>query len=212
MRARPTLFTYLRCVSLLALLSACSTTSWQAPPQPQSTQDRQPSEPFDATHVPDAVVKAEPLSKYGNPPQYEVNGKRYYTSKTRTGHIERGLASWYGTKFHGKRTSSGEPYDMYAMTAAHKTLPLPTYAEVTNLGNNKKVTVRINDRGPFHGDRIIDLSYAAALKLGIVGTGTARVEVRALEPVANIAPTSNLDDAYALGAFGDKSIALEVRQ
>lgn len=187
-------------ICLLALLSACSTNSWQRPsntqrPIPQNSQDSRPSEPFDASIVPDAVVKPEPYSKYGNPPSYEVNGKRYYTSKTSAGYIERGLASWYGTKFHGKRTSSGEAYDMYAMTAAHKTLPLPTYAEVTNLSNNKKVIVRINDRGPFHGDRIIDLSYTAALKLGIVGTGTGRVEVRALDPVAENISKRAITDA-----------------
>lgn len=175
---------------IVAFLSACSTSSWQPAPKPQA-KDRPPSEPFNPSNVPDPIVKAEPLSKYGNPPFYDVNGKRYYTTKNRSGHIERGMASWYGEKFHGRRTSSGEIYNMYAMTAAHKSLPLPTYAEVTNLSNNKKITVRINDRGPFHGDRIIDLSYSAALKLGIVGSGTARVEVRAIDPIADNAPARN---------------------
>ncbi len=125
--------------------------------------------------------RAEPYSKYGNPDSYVVNGKRYYTLKSSSGYTERGIASWYGTKFHGRRTSSGEPYDMYRMTAAHKQLPLPTYVEVRNLDNGRTATLKVNDRGPFHDNRVIDLSYAAALKLGVVGKGTAFVEVRALD-------------------------------
>jgi rare lipoprotein A len=121
------------------------------------------------------------LSRYGNPASYVVYGKRYHTLSSSKGYRERGLASWYGTKFHGKRTSSGEPYDLYGMTAAHKTLPLPTYVEVTNLGNGRSVIVKVNDRGPFHEDRLIDLSYTAAVKLNIVGNGTEPVEVRAID-------------------------------
>jgi len=132
--------------------------------------------------VPDAVPRVEPKSRYGNPASYEVFGRRYYTKTDAGDHVERGLASWYGKQFHGRRTSSGEPYDMYAMTAAHKTLPLPTYARVTNLDNGRSVVVRINDRGPFHDGRVIDLSYAAASKLGVVREGTAPVEVRAIDP------------------------------
>ena len=108
--------------------------------------------------------------------------KRYYTLKTSRGYHEKGVASWYGTKFHGKRTSSGEPYDMYAMTAAHKTLPLPSYLEVTNLDNGKRVIVKVNDRGPFHGNRLIDLSYSAAVQLDIVAKGTGRVELKTITP------------------------------
>lgn len=130
----------------------------------------------------DAVVRAEPPSRYGNPPSYVVFGKRYYTMKSALGYRERGIASWYGTKFHGRRTSSGERYDMYRMTAAHKSLPLPTYVEVRNLQNGRTAILRVNDRGPFHEGRIIDLSYAAALKLDILRTGTGLVEVRALSP------------------------------
>lgn len=130
--------------------------------------------------VPDAVPRDEPLSPYGNPPEYEVGGVTYHVLESAKGYDKKGIASWYGPDFQGKRTSSGETYDMYAMTAAHKTLPIPTYVEVTNLANGKKVVVRVNDRGPFAKDRIIDLSYIAALKLGIVGHGTARVRVRAL--------------------------------
>jgi rare lipoprotein A len=118
----------------------------------------------------------------GNPPFYEVFGKRYYVMARSEGWVERGTASWYGPGFHAASTSLGEPYDMYAMTAAHKTLPIPAYAEVTNLRNGRKVVVRINDRGPFVGDRIIDLSYTAAAKLDMLAAGTAPVEVRVIGP------------------------------
>lgn len=137
---------------------------------------------FDAGNVKDAVPRVEPRSKYGNPRSYVVFGKRYHTRDSSKGFVERGLASWYGKKFHGRKTSSGERYNMYAMTAAHKSLPLPTYVKVTNLDNGRSTVVRVNDRGPFHGGRVIDLSYAAATKLGVVRHGTARVEVRAIDP------------------------------
>ena len=107
--------------------------------------------------------------------------KNITVMKSSEGYHKQGIASWYGSKFHGRRTSSGEPYDMHLATAAHKTLPLPTYAEVTNLDNGKKVIVKINDRGPFKHDRLIDMSYGAALRLGMTGTGTARVDVRVIE-------------------------------
>jgi len=145
-------------------------------------QDSAPTAQPRAEQMRDAVPKNEPRSKYGNMANYEVFGKTYYTLASNAGYIERGIASWYGKKFQGRRTSSGEPYDMYKMTAAHKTLPLPSYAEVINLDNGRKVVVRINDRGPFHDDRLIDLSYSAATKLGITAKGTGRVEVRAIEP------------------------------
>jgi rare lipoprotein A len=116
---------------------------------------------------------------------YVVRGRRYFTKDDSRGHVERGIASWYGPGFHGRKTSNGERYDMNAMTAAHKTLPLPTYARVTNLENGKTAVVRINDRGPFYGPRVIDLSRAAATKLGVLGTGTAEVEVRALDPTSS---------------------------
>ncbi len=123
-----------------------------------------------------------PLSRYGNPKSYEVFGVDYYLLASNQRYTKRGVASWYGDKFHGKRTSSGEPYNMYAMTAAHKTLPIPVYAQVTNLENGRKVIVKINDRGPFVKNRLIDLSYAAAIKLGVVAKGTARVEVTTVIP------------------------------
>ena len=124
---------------------------------------------------------AEPLARYGNHSPYEVFGRKYHVLASSEGYRERGTASWYGSKFHGRRTSSGEPYDMHLATAAHRSLPLPTYAEVTNLDNGRKVIVKINDRGPFKDGRIIDLSYGAALRLGMISTGTARVEVRAID-------------------------------
>lgn len=138
--------------------------------------------PGDLENIPDAVPRVEPRARYGNPATYVVFGKRYYTKTSSQGHVERGLASWYGPNFHGRNTSSGERYDMYQMTAAHKSLPLPTYARVTNLENGRSAVVKINDRGPFHGPRVIDLSYAAATKLGVVKKGTAMVEVRAIDP------------------------------
>jgi peptidoglycan lytic transglycosylase len=136
----------------------------------------------DIDSIPDAVPRIEPRSKYGNPKSYEVFGKRYYVMNNSKEFVQRGIASWYGKKFHGRRTSNGETYDMYAMSAAHKGLPLPSYVEVINLKNNKRVIVRVNDRGPFHENRIIDLSYTAARKLDIVKNGTGLVEIRAINP------------------------------
>ena len=143
-------------------------------------EDRAPRRPPDVSSVPDAVPREEPKSRYGNPQSYEVFGKKYHVLGSADGYRERGVASWYGEKFHGRRTSSGEPYDMYRMTAAHKSLPLPTYVRVTNLKNGRSVTVRVNDRGPFVHNRIIDLSYTAADRLGIIANGTGLVEVEAL--------------------------------
>ncbi|MDX1443747.1 MAG: septal ring lytic transglycosylase RlpA family protein [Gammaproteobacteria bacterium] len=147
---------------LVAMLAACASVE----------RDGAPAEtPVDIDNIPDAVPRDEPPSRYGNPDEYVVWGKRYQVMDSAQGFRERGDASWYGTKFHGRRTSSGEPYDMYKMTAAHKSLPLPTYVKVTNLRNNRSIVVRV-----------IDLSYVAALKLGIVATGTAPVEIVALQP------------------------------
>jgi len=169
----------LLCVLSVALLAGC------AGPREQvygGDTDGAPTRPPDVSRVPDAVPKAEPRSARGNPPFYEVMGRRYYVMQTADGYRERGIASWYGTKFHGRTTSSGEPYDMYAMTAAHKTLPLPTYVRVTHRGNGRSIIVRVNDRGPFVGDRIIDLSYAAAVRLGMHNDGTALVDVEVIPP------------------------------
>jgi len=143
--------------------------------------DGAPNGKFDASNIPDAVPKAEALSKYGNKPSYVVRGKRYYVLKNTKGYDKVGNASWYGTKFHGQRTSSYEPYNMYSMTAASTTLPIPCYVRVTNLENGRTAIVKVNDRGPFHSSRIIDLSYAAAQKLGYAGKGTAKVRVTAID-------------------------------
>jgi len=127
------------------------------------------------------VPRNEPLASYGNHSPYEVFGKKYRVMNSSKGYKQKGVASWYGTKFHGRRTSSGEPYDMHLATAAHKTLPLPTYAEVTNLDNGKKIIVKINDRGPFKHDRLIDMSYAAAIRLDMTQKGTANVELQVID-------------------------------
>lgn len=156
------------------LLVACNGGAVRDDGAPSSRSGR-------VTKLPDdAVPRPEARSRYGNGPQYEVFGKRYSVLPTSSGYRERGVASWYGTKFHGNLTSNREVYDMYQMTAAHKTLPLPSYVRVRNLQNNKSVVVRVNDRGPFVHNRIIDLSYSAALKLGMVGDGTSLVEVTAI--------------------------------
>lgn len=146
-----------------------------------STQDSAPTHvPESIKNIADAVPREEPITRAGNPPVYQVNGKTYKVLKNNIGYKKVGIASWYGTKFHGKKTSNGEDYDMFAMTAAHKTLPIPSYVKVTHLKNNRSIIVRINDRGPFHENRIIDLSYAAAFKLGIHNKGTGLVEVQAI--------------------------------
>ena len=146
-----------------------------------NVRDSAPSGSVSIPDLPgDAVPRPEPRSRYGNGPLYEVFGETYKVMDTSSGYRERGVASWYGKKFHGRLTSNREPYDMYAMTAAHKTLPLPTYVKVRNLRNNRSIIVRVNDRGPFVHNRIIDLSYAAALKLDMVRDGTSLVEVTAI--------------------------------
>ncbi|WP_234283459.1 MULTISPECIES: septal ring lytic transglycosylase RlpA family protein [unclassified Halomonas] len=146
--------------------------------------DAYPQDPPDVSQIPDAVPRAEAPSRGGNRPVYEVWGKTYRVLPDARGYARQGTASWYGQKFHGYATSNGEIYDMYKMSAAHRSLPLPTYARVTNLDNGRSVIVRVNDRGPFHNDREIDLSYAAAARLDILDRGTGRVKVEAIDPVA----------------------------
>jgi rare lipoprotein A len=137
--------------------------------------------PSNLSQIPDAEPRHEPMHRWANRP-YTVFGRGYTPMSTVQPYKEQGVASWYGKKFHGQRTSSGEVYDMYKMTAAHKTLPIPSYARVTSLVNGRSVVVRVNDRGPFHADRLIDLSYAAAHRLGFIGAGSARVEVESVLP------------------------------
>ena len=178
----------------ILFIGGCAST----PPKPPATKPAEPAEPAapaappavikDSAPVapppglatlPDPIVRNDPKSDRGNNP-YVVFGKHYQVMDSAKGYEEVGGASWYGTKFHGRTTSSGETYDMYELTAAHRSLPIPTYVRVTNLGNGRTSIVRVNDRGPFHAGRIIDLSYAAAVKLGFERTGTARVRVESL--------------------------------
>jgi len=163
-------------------LCACSVTAQRPAPAPPASAPPAAPPARGMESIPDAVPRIEPRSAHGNPPFYDVLGRRYYVLASADGYLERGVASWYGPTFHGGNTSSGEPYDMYGMTAAHKTLPLPCYARVTNLRNGKSIVVRINDRGPFVANRLIDLSYTAAAKLDMIREGTTLVEVRALSP------------------------------
>lgn len=153
--------------------------------------DAYPVNPPDVSEIPDAVPRVEPLSRGGNRPVYEVWGKSYRVLPEARGYTQQGNASWYGEKFHGYATSNGEIYDMYKMTAAHRSLPLPSYVRVTSLDNGQSVIVRVNDRGPFHNDREIDLSYAAAARLDILERGTGRVKVEAIDPQRWLAENAN---------------------
>lgn len=207
-----------------ALLAGCASSS-----RYRDNSDSMPSnyQNFDADDIPNAVPKVEPPSRYGNPSSYVVLGQRYYVLHSSVGYKERGIASFYGVKFHNYKTSNGEIYNMYGMTAANKVLPLPTYVRVTNLENHKQVIVRVNDRGPFHVNRIIDLSFAAAKKLDMIKTGTALVEVEAIDPrqpaptakpavvVTHIASTSTSAKPVIylqLGAFSTNAAAERFEQ
>jgi rare lipoprotein A len=156
-------------------LSACHTIR-------HTNRDGPPPFAVDVSRVKDPVPKCEPKSKYGNPKTYCVRGHCYRVMQSSVGYVERGIASWYGTRFHAQKTSNRENYDMLAMTAAHKTLPLPTYLQVTNLQTGQHAIVRVNDRGPFVANRLIDLSYVAAKKIGVTPKGTALVEIRSIDP------------------------------
>lgn len=170
-------------VLCLVLIAGCATTEQ---PERQSDsrytldQDRAPDEHFDVSEVVEPVPFYQPPSRGGNQSPYSVWGETYHVMDSAHGYVEEGIASWYGQKFHGHTTSNGETYDMFQLTAAHKSLPLPSFVRVTNLNNDRSVLVRVNDRGPFHEDRIIDLSYAAAKVLGFQGQGTAPVRVEAV--------------------------------
>jgi len=210
-------------VALLLLLVSCATQSpdtreGKVPPgsaaAPASryavTHDFAPLKPISPDEVFDAVPRADPLLAVGNMSPYVVDGVTYEVLDDYRGYREQGIASWYGAKFSGHETSNGELYDVYLPSAAHKSLPIPSYARVTNLENGNSIVVRVNDRGPFHSDRLIDLSYAAAVKLGYMEEGTARVEVA----VINIAGVDDRrDDLYGiyrylqLGAFGKEATA-----
>lgn len=173
----------MRIVAILIVaiaVTGCTTAPKKAdaPRKPSYYSDDGPPEsvPDNLATIPDAVPRDEPFHRFANRP-YAVFGRSYAPVVNKDPMKERGIASWYGKKFHGQKTASGEIYDMFAMTAAHKTLPIPSYAKVTNVRNGRSVVVRVNDRGPFHGDRIIDLSYAAALRIGVASAGSGLVDV-----------------------------------
>lgn len=207
-------------VSLAVILAGCAGAPKTAPraetppvaekPAPVAAprgggyyQDDGPGDnpPPDLDRIPDAEPRPEPLHRFANNP-YIVFGKTYTPDTSGRPYVAEGIASWYGRKFHGQRTSSGEPYDMYAMTAAHPTLPIPSYARVTNLDNGKSVVVRINDRGPFHSNRLIDLSYTAAYKLGLVRTGSGRVRVESMDAAGGAAAAVAAAQSGAVPAEG----------
>ena len=165
------------------MLAGCSTAT--VPTNPDATRysiqkDRAPSGSLEISAIPEVIPEQVTRSMTGNRSPYTVLGNTYHVLPTEEGYSESGLASWYGEKFHGHKTSNGETFDMYKVSAAHKSLPIPSFLKVTNLNNNRSIVVRVNDRGPFHGDRIVDLSYAAALKLGYAKIGTARVQLDAI--------------------------------
>jgi rare lipoprotein A len=198
-------------VLAMVLLAACAgdKEKGQDKGESSSSSDGPSSRKISASDVHDAVPRDEPLARYGNHSPYTVLGKTYTVMPSSKGYHERGIASWYGSKFHGRRTSSGEVYDMHVATAAHKSLPLPTYVEVKNLDNGRKMIVKVNDRGPFHADRIIDLSFAAAIKLGVDKTGTARVDVRAIDVKVSRRSSVKVADGTFLqvGAFSKRKTA-----
>jgi rare lipoprotein A len=189
---------------LLVGLGGCSVTE---PP------DGAPLKPIAAHEVPDAVPRAEPILRAGNSSPYVVNGETYRVLPTAAGYRAEGIASWYGTRFHGRETANGEPYDLYGPTAAHRTLPIPSYLRVTNLANGRSMVVRVNDRGPFHADRVIDLSYGAAVRLGFAEAGTAPVRLEALA-LAGVDDRRDSDGVYRylqLGAFSSQETAESLR-
>ena len=194
-------------IRLLALLTGflilqgCSTSRYQ------HAQDFTPEAIPDISALPEPIPKIEPRSAMGNPSRYTVWGKEYQVMPSAQGYKERGVASWYGMKFHGHRTSNGEIYDVYQFTAAHKTLPLPSFVRVTRVDNGESIVVRVNDRGPFHEGRIIDLSYAAAVRLGINKQGTAEVEVEVIQP-----PSAESVRWVQVSALSDIKAAMRVQQ
>ena len=192
----------------LVMLVGCASSPSATPASPnagryQISQDRAPTRVLNASEVRDVVPIAINRTMAGNRSPYEVLGKRYRVMSSEEGYFERGVASWYGEKFHGHKTSNGEIFDMYEVSAAHKSLPIPSFLKVTNLDNNRSIVVRVNDRGPFHGDRIIDLSYAAAVKLGYADRGTARVELEAIV-VKGDAPRERIEQPQLARVGGGK--------
>ncbi len=201
----------LYCLVIIGLLSACSQN-------PRVSTEIKASKLLakKIPSIPDAVPRFEERTRAGNPDSYTVFGKRYYVQPESKGYSERGIASWYGPKFHNKKTSNGEVYDMYGMTAAHKTLPIPSYVKVTNLTNQRTVILRVNDRGPFHDGRIIDLSYTAAVKLGIDAAGTGLVKVTTIEPEMTkenqLKYNTKKPIFLQVGVFSDRINAVKIKE
>ena len=175
--------------------------------------DSAPTRPPTSVELQDAEINHEPIN--GSTRPYTILGQEYYPMKTRQPYTKVGIASWYGKKFHGHLTSNGEVYDMYGMTAAHKTLPLPSYVKVTNLSNNRSVVVRVNDRGPFHQDRVIDLSYSAAYKIGVFDTGTAKVKIETILPETEFQLAKSFTEAQyhvRISGFSSRQEAIESKK
>jgi rare lipoprotein A len=208
-------------ISLWVLSGCAGYTALERPGSPtfenpnagryQLSQDRGPNRNLRPEDIPDIAMIHEPPSRGGNR-DYTLFGQHYVIKQSAVGYVEEGFASWYGEKFHGHTTSNGEIYDMFSLSAAHRTLPLPTLARVTNLENGRSVVLRVNDRGPFHANRFIDLSYGAALRLGFVEQGVARVRVEALTPEYTGQPVRHAETYWLqFGAFQDASHAHQVR-
>jgi len=213
---------FLGVAALALILAGCAST----PPAKQASRTPAPAKgggyylddgpeanpPANLDAIPDAVPRKEPLNRFANR-TYVALGNTYTPQTTRKSYSEEGLASWYGRRFNGKKTASGELYDMYAMTAAHPTLPIPSYVRVTSLDSGKSVVVRINDRGPFHSKRIIDLSYTAAYKLGYLGRGSTRVRVESIDPDTSDTQGKAIEDGIYLqvGAFSRADNARQLR-
>lgn len=200
---------------LISVITGCTSSQFISHDIPEESnagrysiaQDRGPDRHLNADEIDEVVPRKEPLSKHGNASPYTVNGRQYHVMASAERYAEEGLASWYGAKFHGHTTSNGEVFDMYKISAAHKSLPLPTWVRVTNLENGISIVARVNDRGPFHPGRVIDLSYAAAVKLDFVHKGTARVRVEALQGQALDQPVYFVQ----LGAFSQRRSAEALR-
>ena len=204
-------------VVITVIVTACSVPDTEDTPPPVSrypnAHDGAPDRHIRPEEVADAVPRADPILDAGNKSPYTVNDVTYEVLDDYRNYREQGIASWYGTKFDGHKTSNGEVFDLYAASAAHKTLPIPTYARVTNLENNRSVVVRVNDRGPFHADRLIDLSYGAAVRLGYMERGTARVEVEVLN-IAGVDDRRGSGGDYRylqMGAYGSEASAQRLR-
>lgn len=204
---------------LVLLLAACGGNASKGsedlsessdPARYQHEQDFAPLLKLDPDNIADAVPQEEPVTKAGNKSPYMVFGKVYHVMPDARGYREQGGASWYGLKFHGHKTSNGEIYDIHGMTAAHKTLPIPSYVRVTNIANGRSAIVRVNDRGPFHDNRIIDLSYAAATKLGYINQGVAQVMVEAIDVPQWLAEQKQAEHRQPLPAESVKSVWLQV--